>query len=208
MEQRMLFRKYRIFDLQQSIEQQAKEAVRALSEEKLADEDQRLIAEIVDRFAPVAPSIDASLAYQTDRQVQVDARRLPNRMVLNRSRPVPVPGTEITIHIPFKGDPGMFDICPSCHTTSWPFAAIDAENSEILLIYQITEGDFPVKARYEEALRDIVQYLNWLKADIQRFESLKQIVQSELTRRRQAASVHSKLVASTGIPRRPDRHAS
>jgi|SRR5579872_797518 len=208
MEEQMLFHKYQVFALQRHVEQQAKEAVRGLPEERLDEDDERLTSETVEQFTPAVPTIDPSQIYQTDRQIQLDARLMPNRMFLNRVRPVPVPGTEITIHVPFNGDPTMFDVCPSSHTTTWPFGTIDAENSEVLLTYRTADINFPVKARYEETLRDIRQYLEWLNADMPKFASLRQVVRSELAKRRQAASTHSKLAASTGVPRRPDRHAS
>jgi len=204
---RALFRKYNIFSVQQHQEQKVKEAVRALPQERLSEDEEKLAAEIAASLTMDLPTLDPSQVYQTDRQVQLDARALPNRFVFNRSRPVPVDGTEITIHIPFTGDPSMFDVCPSHHNLNPPIAEIDATNSEILLIYRTAEDNLPIKARYEATLRDISQHLEWLRPAATQTDGLKQIARGELAKRRQASEAHAKIVGALGIPRRPDRHA-
>ena len=153
------------------------------------------------------PVLDLSNVYQTDREVQIDARRLPNRIVLNRSRPVPVPGTEITIHIPFTGAALLFDVCPSHHNTNPPIAEIDAENRELLLVYQIAEAGWPVKTRYEATVNEIQQHLHWLQLEIEETQGLKQVASEEIAKRKQAHESHNKIVQSLGLPRRNARGA-
>jgi hypothetical protein len=204
---RALFRKYSIFDVQLHREQQAKEAVRAMPQERLSDDEEKLATEIAASLAMALPSLDLPEIYQTDRQVQLDARHLPNRMVFNRSRPVPVDGTEIVIHIPFTGDPSVFDICPSQHNLNPPIAEIDVMNSEILLTYQVADEVVPIKARYEATLNEIRQHLEWLRPALDQTDALKQAARTELGKRNQANESHTKIVGSLGIPRRTSRSA-
>lgn len=75
---RPLFNKVDILSVQQHQQEKAKEAVRQLSIEKLNENDDALAAEIATTFTLDVPVIDESGIYQTDRQVQIDARRLPN----------------------------------------------------------------------------------------------------------------------------------
>jgi hypothetical protein len=203
---RALFRKYDIFAVQQHQELQAKEAVRALPEERLSEDEEKLATDIAASLTMEIPILDPSQIYQTDRRVQLDARTLPNRLVFDRSRPVPVDGAEITIHIPFKGDLSMFDVCPSQHNLNPPIAEIDPVNSEILLRYQTADQNSSIKARYEATLHEIGQHLEWLRPAASQTDGLKQIARAELAKRKQSNESHAKIVASLGIPRRTDQN--
>ena len=202
---RLLFRKFEIFAVQRHQEQQAKEAVRQLPQEKLSGDEEKLISEIVSNFAMDLPILDESKIEQTDRQVQLDARRLPNRLVFNRSRPVPVDGTEITIHIPFEGDPAMFDVAPSQRDLNPPVGDIDEANKEILLTYETADASSPIKASYERTLEAIRRHLEWLRSAASQTDGLKQVVRAEIAKRKLTAQAHAKVVDSLGLPRRPPK---
>src|SRR5256885_12196156 len=122
---RTLFCKYNVFGIQQRQQDQAKQNVQDLPTERLTDDDETLTNEVLNSVAMQVPELDKSGIYQSDREVQIDARRLPNRLVLNRSRPVLINGTEITIQIPFKGQSFFFDVRTSTFTTVFPLAEID-----------------------------------------------------------------------------------
>jgi hypothetical protein len=202
-----LFRKYNVAAVQLDRQQKAKEAVLALPQEALGEDIEKLAGEIVASLAMTLPVLDLPNVYQTDREVQLDARRLPNRMVFDRSRPVPVPGTEITIHIPFHGDAWLFEVCPSNHNMNPPVAEIDAANKEILLIYQTAEAAWPIKARYEATVNEIQQHLQWLRPEIEETDSLRQVTRAEVAKRKQSYESHNKIVQSLGLPRRNARGA-
>lgn len=204
---RPLFHKFDLYAVQQRQQQQAREAVRQLPPERLGEDEETLIAKIVTDFTMDLPSLDEANIYQSDKQVQLDARRLPNRFIFNRSHPVLVDGTEITIHIPFKGDPAMFDVIPSTQTMSPPIGEVDDTSCEVLLTYQTAEADSPIKAQYERTLQEIKQHLEWLRPATTQTDSLKQAVRSELVKRKQAAESHSRVVDSLGLPKRPPKQS-
>jgi hypothetical protein len=200
---RALFQKYDIFAVQQQQEQEAKAAVRKLPIEKLRQEDEeKLSSEIANSLTMELPVLDVANVSQTDRKVQIDARRLPNRMVFNRSRPVPVDGTEITIHIPFKGEPSMFDVRPSTHDLNPPVADIDVTNREVLLTYETADADNAIKASYERTLQAIQKHLEWLRPAATRTDHLKQAARSEIAKCKQADTTHARIVDSLGIPKK------
>lgn len=146
---RPLFRRFDVFTVQLHREEKAREAVRAIPYERLAQQDETLVTEITDGLKMELPTLLDAEIYQTDRQVKIDARGLPNRMILDRSRPVYVGGTEITIHVPFKGDPALFEVSPSTHDMNPPIGEIDAQKSELLLMYQTADANSPIKAQFE-----------------------------------------------------------
>jgi hypothetical protein len=204
---RPLFSKMDIFAVQQHQQEKAKEAVRQLPQQRFTEDESTLAAEIASAFTMELPVLDESGIYQSDRQVQLDARGLPNRMVFDRSRPVPVDGTEITIHVPFKGDPALFDVRPSQFSLNPPFAQIDSRNGEILLTYRTADANFNIKAQYERTLQEIKQHLEWLRPAAMQTDGVKQTVLAEIAKRKQATEVHSKVVDSVGLRRRPPKQA-
>jgi len=202
---RPLFSKMDIFSVQQLQQEKAKEAVRKLPQQRLNEDEGTLAAEIVNALTMEVPVLDESGIYQSDRQVELDAKGLRNRIVFNRSRPVPVDATEITIHVPFKGDPNLFDVRPSQYSGNPPFAEIDGRNAEILLTYRTVDASFNIRAQYEKTLQEIKQYLEWLRPAATQVDGLKQTVLAGIAKRKQAAEVHSKVVDSLGLPKRPPK---
>lgn len=202
---RHLFRKLDIFAVQLHQQEQMKKAAWQLPPEKLSEDDEKVASELAAEFTMDLPTLDESAIYQSDRQVQIDARKLPNRMIFDRSRPVWVNGTEITIHIPFKGDPAVFDVQPSTHNLNPPFADVDVKANEILLVYQVTDANSPVKAQYEKTLQEIKQHLEWLRPAATQVDGLKQVCRTELAKRKQANHAHENIVGSLGLPRRNAR---
>ena len=126
-------------------------------------------------------------------------------MVFDRSRPVPVAGTEVTIHIPFKGDAALFDIRPSQHNLNPPIGAIDSTTGEILLTYRTADPNVNIKAQYERSLQEIKQHLEWLRPAAVQTDGLKQILRAEISKRKQAAVSHAKVVDSLGLPKGPPK---
>jgi hypothetical protein len=64
MSERALFRKYPIFAVQQHQEQRAKEAVRALPQERLGEDEEKLATEIAASLTMELPVLDPSQIYQ------------------------------------------------------------------------------------------------------------------------------------------------
>jgi hypothetical protein len=134
---RPLFSRVEILGLKQHHEQLAKDKVDRLSTEMLDKDEADIASRIVAMLTLEAPVIDESRLYAVEN------------------------GHEITIHIPFTGDFSLFEVKPSFHTPNPPLGEVDAKKSEILLTYGGT-GSTP----HEQTVREIKQYLEWLRPEI------------------------------------------
>ena len=63
--------------------------------------------------------------------------------------------TELTVHIPFEGDPGVFSIAPSAYNSR--VAEGEVEGNEVLLRVVVIDGSYDVQAHID---REVAQ-INW-----------------------------------------------
>jgi hypothetical protein len=201
--QRALFQKFDIFSVQQHQAQEAKRIAGEIPAERLTGDLDKLAAEIADGLTMNLPTLNESGIYTSDKQIKVDARRVPGRIVFNRGQPVWIDVTEITFHVPFTGDPEIFDVTPSTHTMNPPIADADKTKSELLIVQHSFDETTPVKAQYERTLQEIKPHLEWLRPAATATEPMRQAARAELGKRKQAGETHKKIVGSIGFPNRP-----
>jgi hypothetical protein len=201
--QRPLFQKYDIFGVQQHQAQEAKRIAAGIQPERLSEDLDKLAAEIASELTMELPTLNEGGAYTSDKQIKVDARRVPGRIVFDRGHPVLIDATEITFHVPFTGDPAVFDVQPSTHNMNPPIADVDKDKSELLIVQHAFDENTPVKAQYDRTLQEIKQHLEWLRPGATQTETMRQAARLELEKRKQANSIHRKIVDSIGLPKRP-----
>jgi len=201
--QRLLFQKYDIFSVQQHQAQEARRIAGEIPTERLSEDLDKLAVEIADGLIMNLPTLNESGIYTSDKQVKVDARRVPGRIVFDRGQPVWIDATEITFHVPFTGDPDVFDVTPSTHNMNPPVADVSKDKSELLIVQHAFDEATPVKAQYERTLQEIKQHLEWLRPAATATEPLKQAARAELEKRKQASETHNKIISSLGFPKKP-----
>ena len=124
---------------------------------------------LISQYSLDTPHIheDKIKAYYPE-EVDVNVSRAPKRIVIDRSRPFAVKGTQVTIVLPFEGDGELFQYKPSTYTPNPPRGKI--EEQEIHLIYQLAEYDTDkLKQIYQRDLNLIKRYLEWVRRDVENF---------------------------------------
>ena len=159
---RPLFSRVEILKLKQHHEQLAKDKVDRLSPNRLDKDGADIASRIVAMLTLALPVIDESRLYAVEN------------------------GDEITVHIPFEGDFSLFEVRPSCHVPNPPLGEVDAKKSEVLLTYRGT-GLTP----HEQTVREIKQYLEWLRPDITDTNWLREKVLQQIERRKQVVNVET-----------------
>ncbi len=145
------------------------------------------------------PVLDEAKKYAKTRETQVDARRLPNRIFADRSRPHYVPGTEISIFVPFDGDPNVFDVKPTAFDMNPPYG--DVIGHELCFVYSVADASVNVAAENTRMVRQISKYLDWLRpSEEQLHVDLRNLVRSLIAQRKQQTAAHAQVVSSLGIP--------
>jgi len=123
MAKRLLFQEADIFNVTEHQKQELKAKFQRLSQQDL--EDGSLAARLVDEFSITVPALSEGEKYTTTREKQIDVSQDPSRRIRDRSRPFYLSGTEITIHVPFQGDPGLFGVQPTTSNLNPPVGDIE-----------------------------------------------------------------------------------
>lgn len=87
---------------------------------------------------------------EEQRSIQVDARHDPNRFVFPGDRSHHIPGTQLTIAIPFEGDATLWRIRPSSWSSSG-YPEIDLRGNMVVYQYQFAD-DAANPQRFKEEI--------------------------------------------------------
>lgn len=187
-------------------EQKVAQAAPAIpADHALAASAEDLAAELVAEFRVEPVILDGAATTLSHHDEPIDVSRDPMRFISDPSRPFYVPGTTITLHIPFRGEAGLFKVRPSRFTLSPPFGEVaDGE----LRIFESVPAPVPpdMKARFDRELAKIESYIETANADVAAYNArLGGLALTAVTQRREKVKADHDLVASFGIPvRRTD----
>jgi hypothetical protein len=195
------------WDMFTVIEHQRSEAARYVqqitaAQLQAAPEDE-LVDQIVERFRLNVPVMKKPYVAEGG-ESRVDVSRDPMRVIRNRSQPFYVPGTRVTIAIPFEGDRDLFKVLPNQFNFMRPVAEI-ADN-EIRLTYTQAEANADaITAAYTKTLQQIEEYLNWQRPSADGFNAqLKTLVKQRISERKQKLTAGAKMIDALGLPTRPE----
>jgi len=197
----LLFSRVAIFDVLEHQQQALKTEVNQLDSSTIEHvTEQELVRDLAAKYKSEMPALEEDKAYTSYREVEVDVSQDPMRMIWDRSQPFYIKGTEITIGVPFKGDPDLFQIRPTTSTLNPPGGEV--HGNEIHLTYTRTDDNAAaVRSEYERALRDIKQHLGWLESSVADFNSkIGQQVQGLISQRKQKLAAAAGMVAAIGLP--------
>jgi hypothetical protein len=194
--QRLLFSRISVFDLMQQRQHQLKDALVKLPQSALADGE--LAELVVNDYGISVPTLNDDAKYATTREVSVDVSQDRMRIVSDRSRPLYMSATEVTIHVPFEGDSSLFDVRPSSFSNSVPSG--DWDEHELLLVFRMIDAR-EIGPEVERTIRQIRQYLDWLRPSAEQLSAqLKSLAETEISQRKQRAAQHDEALGKLGIP--------
>lgn len=163
------------------------------------DLPQRLASE----YGMDVPVLDEGRKYAKQRQTQVDVSRDPRRFVTDRSRPFYMLGTELSIFVPFSGDPEVFNIRPSSFDLNPPQG--DVLGNELCFTYTFVDAPASLASECERTISQVKKYLDWLRPSAAQLKTeLEQLAQSLVDQRKQQTAEHARVLDSIGIPIRQD----
>jgi TIR domain len=133
---------------------------------------------------------------------KVDVRQLPNRMPGFGNRPILEEVPEFTIHVPFDGDPGVFNVAPSLYNGSSVHGEI--VGNEILLTFLQAMPGMNLQRSLDDTLRQINFSLNYLREQTIVFQQgLDAALARAVMLRKQRVETRTRAVSSWQIPVRP-----
>lgn len=124
-----------------------------------------------------------------------------------RDGPLLIPGTNVTISIPFTGDPQLWKCKTSTWTTVLPHGEIRSGRGgaagELILSFSRPHDESPdaFKRMYDSELSTIRQYLSWSRTEIEAFNAnLEKNIRPAIHARRERLKKHSGIADLLGIP--------
>ena len=148
----------------------------------------------VEKYKIEVPHLREDDIEASQRDEQYDARRDPNRVIFDDSRPVWIPGTTFTFHVPYDGERELFYVRANTFTVNPPRAIVGP--TELQFAYSTADPNEAVriKTEFERELGRVREHLDWLRRDFTPFnDGLRQQIRERLDTRR------TKLIADRGV---------
>ena len=118
-----------------------------------------------EKYKIEVPVLDVENVVVDQREKQIDVSRDPMRMIIDRSRPFYITGTEIDVEVPFTGEAEAFKIQPNPYALNPPRAAV--RGSTILLSIVGTNLDAnQVRSQIDRTISQIQTYLSNLRSNV------------------------------------------
>ncbi len=199
----MLFSELDGYSVLENQRRQLKAAI-ASAPERLANRpDDEVVSEYVARYKLDVPTLLDSEMTMSEREIDVDVSRDPRRMFIERGRPFYLKGTEITVHIPFKGEADLFRVQPNFFSSSMPRGTIQGQ--ELLIRFTFPNDSPPpdIKGELSRSVTEISQFLNKLREMATQLQNeLGPLARQAWHQRKSQFSTRSQIVAGLGIPKR------
>ena len=173
----------------------------------LAASEPDLIAYLVEKFTLDVPRlIREQIHIESEGEARINVSGRYGYFVRDPSRPFYVPGSYVTVALPFEGDGDLFGFQASTYTLNPPCGRV--YGSAILISFQDVKLD-PERIRQEidNRVNQIEQALNWVKNDCDAWHARVQSVAEQYVRdRKRRVLEQADLVSALGLPlkRRPD----
>jgi hypothetical protein len=93
--------------------------------------------------------------------VKVDVRKLPNRLPGLGGRPIFEEIPEFTVHVPFDGDPDVFEIAPTIYGGAGVIA--DVADHELQMKFQVVMPGWDLQGSIDRTVKEIDSTLRHLR---------------------------------------------
>ena len=201
---KVLFSKVDIFNVIESQKQRLKDAYLRLPEDQAIDEE--VIRRLKSEYMLDVPVLRTGEMYCVELKTQVDVSRMPNRIVFG-SGPVMEEATELTVHIPFDGDPGAFNIAPSAYNSR--VAEGEVIGSEVLLRFVVVDSIYDTQSQID---REVAQ-INWALTHLREKkeyenQELESTLRQAVGARKRSIESRGNVIANLKIPVRQSSGAS
>jgi len=158
-----LFSEYDMFSVMENQKRQLQTEVAAIAEQRLLNTStEDLIKYLTEKYRLDVPklNVDHAVADQKEAMVQVSGFMYG----FEEGQSASVPGTEVTLEVPFDGDAQMFKVRPSTFSSAPPIAFIKDGNLVLVQRGQ-SLATTQVQANFDKLIAEINQYLDWQRRD-------------------------------------------
>ena len=204
-----LFRGIDSFSVQQQQTESMRSEIASMDANRLLNTNvDDLVGYLSNKYGIEVPELLEDEMLVDQREAQRDVSGDPMRRFFYDSHhgPIMVTGTEISLEVPFSGDPQMFQVQPSTHNLNAPRGIVKG-NILIATLWGDNLNADQLRGQIHTWLGEIRQHLQWQRDSFRHFDTaLAQQARDAVIRRRDQLLRNQNLVGSLGIPlkRRPD----
>lgn len=201
----LLFSEYDGFLVIKNQRRQLQTEVSGIPEQRLLNTSvEDLVRYLVEKYQLEVPALDVENAVADQREAMVEVSGF--RYGLDRGETRSVPGTQVTLEVPFAGDPQVFKVRPSSFDSAPPYAEIRGQS--VILVQSGTQlSSEQVQTEFDRVLHDINQYLTWHRNDAQGFNNqLPTLARQAVEHRREKLLANQSVVSGLKfkLKERPD----
>jgi len=162
--------------------------------------------DLIDYFANLgsveAPKLVITDIYVDQAETNIEVNRRFENDDWHRNEPRYVHGTSVSLHIPFTGEPELFQLRASTYSSNPPYAEI--VGSEVIIEYtSSTSKATPeeVKRRLDSELNKLQENLDWVQRDVHSHNNnIRGHVRQQIQARQKRLLDNQNLVSSLGYP--------
>lgn len=184
-------------------EQKMLKEIDAFQAARIVEEDVESLSDHFEKeYWIQVPKIDEAGISVDQEEAKVDVRRTPNRYLYDTRRTTHIQGTKLTFFAPFQGDKELFKCRPSAFNFNPPHAKVNSDQLE--LSYSVTDqNSAAVRTQFDRDLAQIKQWLSWIEADVQPFNSkVRAKARERVEMRKRKLLKDRELASGLGFPTR------
>lgn len=201
------FSEFDSFSVQERQRNAFESEIASMDENRLLNTDvDDLTTYFAKQFLIAVPILDEAHMCVDQSESQRNVSGDPQRMAYYSDRgPIYVTGAEVTVEVPFSGDPQMFEVRPSTHDTAPPRGEV-RDNVIVFRYWSDNLKRDQLQSEIARWLGNVKRYLQWQGDSFKGFnDTLANAVRTSILLRREKLLANLNIVASLGIPlkRRP-----
>ena len=209
---RPLFNEKELSNLTSGYEAEIRNEVEGWERNKvLAASEPDLIAYLVEKYTLDPPRLlPDEIHIESEGETRVDISLRPEFSMWNRNGPNYVPGSYVTVAIPFEGEGKFFGFQASTFTYNPPRGRVVGET--VLIDFQdVKLNHQKIQQEIKSTVDSIKEYLSWIKNDCDKWNARVQAIAEQCVRdRKNRLLEQASMVSALGLPikRRPDSTSS
>jgi hypothetical protein len=199
----VLFNNTSILDVLPDQFRQMKKRIQELKADYILNaSEEDLVTALVDELTLDVPILDEEGTHVDYSEQQIDVSGDPRRFITDRGQPFYIPGTRMTIIVPFRGDGNLFGVQPQSFAFSLGRSTAELKKGEIHFTFAGPNLDGNVVRRdFDTEIGQIKQNLGNLKTAIDRHNAeLMGKIRQEVQQRKSKLLADARMATAIGFP--------
>ncbi len=156
-------------------------------------DDTALIKQLYNQYFLKTPVLKENQLTVKPVEADVDVRS--NGLLYDEGESFTTKGLNITVEIPFEGEPELF-LCRPSSWSSAPKPCASVQTAKLIMTYQTAEKESEkIKQLWLSSISEIKKYLSWIEGDLVKYnQSLETDIKMLVSKRKQESGSNQSLI--------------